>query len=47
MQVGRKIEHSVSRSNKAIAQGTNKSVRYVKVGAVVEVGIYAQVKSSE
>lgn len=38
---------SVSRSNKAIVQETNKSVRYVKVGAVVEVGIYSQVKSSE
>ena len=38
---------SVSRSSKALIQETNKSVRYAKVGAVVEVGVYIQVQSSE
>ena len=38
---------SVSRSSKALIQETNKSVRYAKVGAVVEVGVYIQVQSSQ
>ena len=38
---------SVSRSSKALAQESSRSVRYAKVGAVVEVGVYIQVQSSQ